>query len=61
MIDFSADHISFVAASYGLTFIVLGGLLAWTVVRSRAVSQRLESLERDGVIRRRGSATGSDA
>jgi len=57
MIDFSADHIGFVIASYAVTFVVLGALLAWTLARARAVSHRLEALERDGAARRRPSST----
>jgi heme exporter protein CcmD len=53
--DFSADHISFVLASYVLTFAVLGGLLAWTLWRARAVSRRLSAIDRDGPPRRRAS------
>ena len=55
--DFSADHISFVMASYVLTFAVLGGLLAWTFLRARAVSRRLSVIDRDGPPRRRAPAT----
>lgn len=51
--NFSADHISFVLASYVLTFIVLGGLLVWTFLRARAVSRRLSVIDRDGPHRRR--------
>jgi heme exporter protein CcmD len=51
--DFSAPHISFVIASYAVTFAVLGGLMAWTFVRARAVSRRLDTLERDGLVRRK--------
>ena len=53
MIDFSADHIGFVVASYAITFAVLGGLLAWAFVRARAVARRLDALERDGIVRRK--------
>jgi len=51
--DFSAPHISFVIASYAVTFAVLGGVMAWTFVRARAVSRRLDTLERDGLVRRK--------
>ncbi len=53
--DFSADHIGFVLASYVLTFVVLGGVLAWTFLRARAVSQRLSVIDRDGSHRRRAT------
>ncbi|MDX1717635.1 MAG: heme exporter protein CcmD [Anderseniella sp.] len=56
MIDFSADHIGFVIASYAVTFAVLGALLAWTLIRARAITRRLETLERDGTPRRRASS-----
>ena len=56
MIDFSADHIGFVIASYAVTFTVLGALLAWTLIRARAITRRLEALERDGTPRRRASS-----
>ena len=51
--DLSAPHISFVIASYAVTFAVLGGLMAWTFARARAVSIRLDILERDGLVRRK--------
>ena len=51
--DFSADHIGFVAASYAVTMTVLGGLLVWTFVRARAVAARLDVLEREGIVRRK--------
>lgn len=51
--DFSAPHISFVIASYAVTFAVLGGLMIWTFVRARAVANRLDILERDGLVRRK--------
>jgi heme exporter protein CcmD len=53
MIDFSADHIGFVVASYAITLAVLGGLLAWEFARARAVHRRLDALERDGLVRRK--------
>jgi heme exporter protein CcmD len=53
MIDLSANHIGFVIASYAITLAVLGGLLAWILARARTVAHRLDTLERDGLVRRK--------
>lgn len=45
MIDFSAKHIGYVAASYGLTCLVLGALIIWVIARSRRISRRLAQLD----------------
>jgi len=59
--DFSADHIGFVAASYAITVAVLGGLLVWTFVRARTVASRLDVLEREGVVRRKPGERAAEA
>ena len=44
--DFSADHIGFVIASYAISLIFIGGLLIRVLLRDRklrAEAQRLES------------------
>lgn len=61
MIDFSADHIGFVIASYALTFAVLGGILVWVFARAGAVSRRLDTLEREGAVRRKPGETARTA
>lgn len=52
MIDFSAPHIGFVIACYAITLVVLAGLALWIFARSRAITNRLEQLQRDGTGRR---------
>lgn len=65
--DFSAPHVGFVIACYAITFAVLGVLLIWTFVRASAVSNRLETLQREGAVRRKpgepsqSGATAQDA
>ena len=51
--DFAARHAGFVIASYGVAFVLVGGLIAATLIRYRAVRRRLEELERLGALRRR--------
>jgi heme exporter protein D len=52
MIDFSAPHIGFVIACYAITLVVLAGLVLWILARSRAITNRLEQLQRSGTGRR---------
>ena len=51
--DFAARHAGFVIASYAVAFVLVGGLIATTLIRYRAVRRRLEELERLGAPRRR--------
>ncbi len=53
MLDFSADHIGFVAAAYGLTGIVLVGLIIVVIGGARAQRSALQKLEGDAASRRR--------
>ncbi len=43
--DFSAKHIAFVIASYGLSFAVLGWLIATTLLRDRRLRAEAERLD----------------
>ncbi len=61
--DFAARHAGFVIASYAVAFVLVGGLIAATLIRYRAVRRRLEELERLGAPRRRkadATATGEN-
>jgi heme exporter protein D len=51
--DLAAPHLGFVFAAYGLTLIVLAGLILWLRRRYRALRHRLAVLEAEGVPRRR--------
>jgi heme exporter protein CcmD len=44
MIDFSADHIGFVLASYGIVALVLIGLVVAVLNRSRDLKRQLAEL-----------------
>ena len=54
--DLAAPHLGFVFAAYGLSLIVLAGLILWLRHRYRALKHRLAVLEAEGVPRRRLSA-----
>ena len=54
--DLAAPHLGFVFAAYGLSLIVLAGLILWLRHRQRALRHRLAVLEAEGVPRRRISA-----
>jgi heme exporter protein CcmD len=54
--DLAAPHFGFVFAAYGLSLIVLAGLILWLRHRYRALRHRLAVLEAEGVPRRRISA-----
>ncbi len=43
--DWSAPHSGFVLASYALSFVVLGGLIAFTVRRDRKLKRDVAKLE----------------
>jgi heme exporter protein CcmD len=43
--DFSANHTGFVIASYGLTFLVLGVLIATTLIRDRRLRAEAARLD----------------
>lgn len=51
------SHFGFIAAAYGVTSIVLTGLIVWVVVDGRIQKAALADLDRRG-IRRRGRAGG---
>ncbi len=45
----SDPHFAFIFASYGVTAIVIGGLIAWTLLDYRRLRQALDKLpRRDG-------------
>lgn len=54
--DFTNPHVGFVVASYAITFVVLGGLIAWVLTRARRLGRRLGRLEAEGAPRRRRAA-----
>ncbi len=45
-------HAAFIWSAYGVTLLVLVGLIAWLVLDGRAQDQRLTSLAARGVKRR---------
>ena len=51
--NFAADHIGFVLAAYGITFVVLAGLIAMVLVDLRAQRAALAELEGKSEGRRR--------
>lgn len=56
--DFSADHIGFVTAAYGLTFAVLTGLIVIVLADLRAQRKALSRLEgTEGARHRRAAKT----
>ncbi len=52
-------HAAFIWSSYGVTVVVLAGLIAWLVLDGRAQERRLAELAARGVKRR--SAPSSNA
>jgi heme exporter protein D len=51
MIELGA-HAGFIAAAYGVVTLGVGGVIAYILLRGRTLSQRLDTLERQGVRRR---------
>jgi heme exporter protein CcmD len=51
--DLTAPHLGFVFAAYGLSLIVLAGLVLWLRHRNRTLARALEQLEAQGAPRRR--------
>lgn len=43
--DFSASHVGFVIASYGLTFVCLGGLILSILMKDRRLRAEAERLD----------------
>jgi len=41
----SGPHLGFIAASYGVGFLVVAGLIAWTWIDHRAQTRALKALE----------------
>lgn len=58
--SFAAPHIAYVISAYAISAVVLGGLVAATVVSLRSKRNRLSSLEQEGARRRRRRPTGPD-
>jgi heme exporter protein D len=52
----ASRHIGFIVAAYGVTVVVLLGVVAWIVVDGIAQRRRLRDLEARGVRRRSGPA-----
>lgn len=46
------DHAGFIAAAYGLTLLVLVGLILWIFRDGRVLRRRLAELEAQGIRRR---------
>jgi heme exporter protein D len=51
--DLAAPHLGFVLAAYGLSLVVLAGLVLWLRHRSRTLARALQQLEAEGAPRRR--------
>lgn len=43
--DWNADHVGFVAAAYGISAVVLLGVLVWTLQRARTLRAKLAALK----------------
>jgi heme exporter protein CcmD len=54
--DLTAPHLGFVLAAYGLSLLVLTGLVLWLSHRNRTLARALEQLEAQGSPRRRAVA-----
>jgi heme exporter protein D len=52
-------HAVFIWSSYGLTALVLAGLIAWLVADGRALQRRLADLAARGVRRRSDRTSGT--
>jgi heme exporter protein D len=50
-------HAAFIWSSYGITVVVLAGLIAWLVLDGRAQERRLAELAARGVKRRSVSSS----
>lgn len=57
--DLLGPHAGFIVASYGLTTLVIAGLIAWVLVDHSAQKRQLAALESRG-IRRRSAARALD-
>jgi heme exporter protein D len=49
-------HLAYVAAAYGISAVVIAGLVAWVLVDHRGRRRDLAQLEEAGVRRRSGRA-----
>ncbi|HHI82081.1 MAG TPA: heme exporter protein CcmD [Rhizobiales bacterium] len=58
--DLSAKHTGFVLASYAISALVLGILIAATIMRERRTRVKLSRLEKTGARRRKRSRTAND-
>ena len=58
--DLSAKHTGFVLASYAISVLVLGILIAATIIRERRTRVKLARLEKAGAGRRKRSRTNND-
>jgi len=51
--DLTAPHLGFVFAAYGLSLVVLAGLVLWLTHRNRTLARALRQLEAQRAPRRR--------
>ncbi len=51
--DWSAPHIGFVVSSFGISAIVLGGLIIAVLVQNRSAKAKLDELESRQAARRK--------
>jgi heme exporter protein D len=50
------NHFAFIAASYGISALVIGALVLWIVIIQRARKAELAALEQAGIKRRSDAA-----
>ena len=53
---FDDKYFGYIASSYGITFLVLLGLVAWVMFQHRAYNAKLTALEKQGITRRSGKS-----
>ncbi len=53
---FDEKYFSYIASSYGITFLVLAGLVGWIMFQHRLHNAKLTALEKQGITRRSGKS-----
>ena len=53
---FDEKYFSYVASSWGISFLVFAGLVLWIIFQHRAYNAKLEALEKQGITRRSGKS-----
>lgn len=53
------NHVGFVLASYGITFVVLAITVGWILIDQRLQKRELQRLEAQGLRRRSAKSSGS--